>query len=116
MALLHPKTRRFTRQEFERLADLGFFKGRKVELIHGELFQMPAMKNLHAIGMGLGGDVLRLAFGPKFWVRPQLPLIIGEFGEPEPDLAIVPGQPRDYAQHPRSALLILEISDTTLKF
>ncbi len=115
MALTQPRTRRFTRQEYERLADLGFFNGPKVELILGEIIQMSAKKNYHAITLGLGEDVLRAAFGPKFWVRPQLPLVLGKYGEPEPDLAVVPGGPRDYAEHPQSALLVLEISDTTLK-
>jgi Uma2 family endonuclease len=116
MALAQPRTRRFTTQEYERLADDGFFKGQRVELIFGEIIKMPAMKNFHAIAMGLGEDALRSAFGPKFWVRPQLPLVLGKFGEPEPDLAVVAGNPRDYTEHPRSALLVMEISDTSLKF
>jgi Uma2 family endonuclease len=116
MALTQPKTRRFTRQEYERLAVLGFSNGHKVELIFGEIIQMSAMKNYHAIAMGLGEDVLRAAFGPKFWIRPQLPLVLRKYGEPEPDLAVVSGEPRDYTEHPQSALLVLEISDTSLKF
>ena len=116
MALTQPHTRRFTRREYERMADLGFFENRRVELIHGEIIEMAAMKNLHAIGMGLGEDVLRLIFGPKYWVRPQLPLALGKFDEPEPDLAVVSGGPRDYTEHPQSALLIVEISDTSLTY
>jgi Uma2 family endonuclease len=29
---------------------------------------------------------------------------------------VVPGTPRDYTSHPTTALLVLEISDTTLQF
>lgn len=42
------------------------------------------------------------------------PLVVGDDSEPEPDLAIVPGTPRDYPDHPTSALLVVEVSDTTL--
>src|SRR5262245_40050035 len=82
MPTTQPKARRFTRCEYERMADLGFFENRRVELIHGEIIEMAAMKNLHAISMGLGEDALRLIFGSKYWVRPQLPLALGRFGEP----------------------------------
>jgi Uma2 family endonuclease len=48
-------------------------------------------------------------------VRAQLPLALGEYSEPEPDVAVVAGGPRDYAEaHPTSALLVVEVSETTL--
>ncbi len=116
MPLTKPRTRRWTRAEYERLGDLGFFNGKRVELIDGEIIQMPAMKNPHAVSLGLTEDALRRAFGPKCWVRPQVPLVLGRWSEPEPDLAVVPGGPRDYTDHPTSALLVVEISDTSLWF
>ena len=35
---------------------------------------------------------------------------------PEPDLAVVPGRPRDYSAHPNSAALVVEVSDSLLSF
>ena len=36
--------------------------------------------------------------------------------EPEPDLSVVPGNPMDYWDaHPATALLLVEVSDTTLE-
>ena len=36
---------------------------------------------------------------------------------PEPDVAIVPGRPRDFLSgHPRHAVLLVEIADTTLAY
>ncbi|MDW8106761.1 MAG: Uma2 family endonuclease, partial [Armatimonadota bacterium] len=36
---------------------------------------------------------------------------------PVPDLAVVPGKPSDYqAQHPTTALLVVEVADTTLPY
>jgi Uma2 family endonuclease len=50
-------------------------------------------------------------------VRIQLPLALGDDSEPEPDIAVVSGSIRDYRDaHPESALLVIEISDSTLAF
>jgi Uma2 family endonuclease len=47
----------------------------------------------------------------------QTPLAFDPDSEPEPDLAVVVGTPRDYrAHHPTTAVLIMEVSDTTLAF
>ena len=46
-----------------------------------------------------------------------MPLVLGPDCEPEPDLAVASGTPSDYvAQHPDAALLVVEISDSTLQF
>jgi Uma2 family endonuclease len=72
---------------------------------------------LHAASLGLAEDTLRAAFGKGFWVRTQRPLDLGIMMEPEPDIAVVKGTPRDYSgQHPTTALLIVEVSETTLAF
>src|SRR5579885_182049 len=111
-----PRTRRLTRAEFYRMADLGFFRNRRVELINGAIVEMPVMKNPHAVAIALTEDALRKAFGPGFWVRTQMPVALGKWSEPEPDVAVVPGSPRDYSDHPTTALLVAEISDTTLSY
>ena len=55
----------------------------------------------------------------NFWDKSlgtdSAPLIIDPASEPEPDLAVVFGAPREYVnEHPRTALLVIEISDTSL--
>lgn len=48
-------------------------------------------------------------------VRVQLPLILGARSKPDPDIAVCQGSARDYAEsHPTTALLAVEISDSTL--
>jgi Uma2 family endonuclease len=98
------------------MLDFGWFVDRRAELIDGEVLETPPMKNAHAVSLKLTEDALVAAFGPGFWTRSQLPLAISEFSEPLPDLAVVPGKPRDYAEHPTTALLVVEISDSTLAF
>lgn len=48
-------------------------------------------------------------------MRVQCTLILGRRTAPEPDVAVVPGQNRDYANaHPKTALLVVEVADSTL--
>jgi Uma2 family endonuclease len=95
---------------------LGFFNDQRVELIEGEISVMPRMVNPHAVAIGLAQEVLRSAFGAGYWIRNQLPLDLGPRSEPQSDFAVVPGEPRDYRHHPRTALLVVEISDTSLSY
>jgi hypothetical protein len=56
-----------------------------------------------------GNTTLRNAFGSGFQVRTQAPLCLLADSEPEPDLAVVSGRPRDYSDaHPKTALLVVE--------
>jgi Uma2 family endonuclease len=114
MPQTEPRVRRWSRAEYYRLADMGFFRNQRVELIHGRIVKMPPMKNDHAVAVGLVEDALRTTFSKGYWVRVQMPLAMTPTSEPEPDLAVVPGRPRDYTDHPTKALLVVEVSDTTL--
>src|SRR5688572_15390783 len=114
--LSEPQIHRWTRQEYYRMADAGLFHDRRVELIEGEVVDMPPQKNAHYTAILLVQRALEKAFGTNHTVRVQGPLDLGERSQPEPDLAVVPGSPRDYQDHPKTALLVVEVSDTTLAF
>lgn len=106
----------WTVAEFERLFEAGFFApDAKYELIEGEVWEKMTQKTPHAVAVTLAQSLLADAFGVGFVVRVQLPLVFGQNSKPEPDVAIVSGLPRDYLEnHPSTAALIVEISDTTL--
>jgi Uma2 family endonuclease len=114
MRLTEPRTYRWSKEEFHQMADLGWFDDKRVELLDGEIIEMPVAKPPHVMALGLSEEALGRAFGAGFWVRTQAPLALDPDSEPEPDLAVVPGGPRDYPEHPTTALLIVEVSDTTL--
>lgn len=118
MTLTASRARRWNYSEFMRLADLGFFRRQRAELIGGRIVEVAPQHNLHSIAIGLAERAAGAPFGAAFWVRPQLPLHMGKWSGPEPDIAVVPGEPRDYVAtgHPKSALLIIEVSDTTLRY
>jgi Uma2 family endonuclease len=116
--IAEPNLRRWTLDEFQQMGEMGFFTDERVELIDGEIIEMPPQKDVHAIVVSLVDKTFSKALPSGFWVRSQLPLHLGDASEPEPDLSIVKGNPRDYLGkgHPKSALLVAEVSDSTLQF
>ncbi|HEU5407786.1 MAG TPA: Uma2 family endonuclease [Nitrospira sp.] len=108
--------KRWTRREYDRMAEAGLFgPDEQVELLEGEIITVTPQQSLHSACIGLIDGALRQAFGPSYWIRIQLPLIVDPDSEPEPDLAVVPGSPRDYVHdHPRTALLVVEVADSTI--
>lgn len=114
-----PLPRLWTREEFERAGELGLFGvDERLELIEGCIFeQMSPQKSAHATSSQLVEEWARNAFAGGFVVRGQKPLALGERSEPEPDVAVVTGAARDYTGgHPQTALLVVEIADTTLRY
>jgi Uma2 family endonuclease len=110
------RPRLWTREEYDKMIDTGFLaSGERVELLDGEVLQMPPLKSLHATAIQLAQEAMIRAFGPGFLVRNQMPLMIDPHSEPEPDIAVVPGTARDYRDaHPSTALLVVEVSEATL--
>jgi Uma2 family endonuclease len=111
-----PRPRRWTCTEFHRLGDMGVFEGQRAMLVDGEILEEGLMNPPHAITLGLVEEAVQTAFGAGWWLRHQSPLVLGQDIDPVPDLAIVPGRPRDYAGHPTTADLVVEVADTSLNF
>jgi Uma2 family endonuclease len=118
MDFTEPRPFRWTKEDYYRLCEAEWFQGRRVQLIEGEIVEMPAQKNWHAIAITLTEDALRAAFGPGHWVRVQMSLDLSPRSVPDPDLAVVPGTPRSHltANNPTTALLIVEVAETTLSY
>jgi Uma2 family endonuclease len=115
-----PRLYRWSRLDYERLVEIGLLEGRHVELIGGEIVQMSPKGPRHATTTVLLVPALEGAFaGIDCHVRPDLPLALGDWDEPEPDVAVVVGGRRDYAEaHPTAArtLLVVEVADTTAAY
>lgn len=110
--------RRWTRVEYEQMIEHDLFRPEeRVELVDGEILRMAAQNSPHMTAVGLVDDALRAAFGAGVHIRAQGPLAVDPMSMPEPDVAVVGGSRRDYRnEHPESALLIVEVADTTLSF
>jgi Uma2 family endonuclease len=110
------RTRRWRRVEYERLVDLGVFVGERLELLDGVLVVGEPQASPHAAIVAKVGRVLAVAFGDGWHERLHSPLALGDFSEPEPDVAVVAGPPDDYiAAHPSTAALVVEVADSSLR-
>lgn len=111
-----PNTRRWRRVEYERLVELGVFTGERLELLDGLLVVREPQGSPHAAIVAQVGQVLGQAFGAGWHPRLHAPLALDDDSEPEPDVAIVAGEPRDYERaHPRTAALVVEVADSSLR-
>jgi Uma2 family endonuclease len=110
--------RNFSRLEYDKMIDAGVFgEGEHVELVGGAIVEMSPEGPHHAGTIDLIAEILRRTFGPGFTIRVQHPLVIDPDGEPEPDLAVVAGEPRAHLDaHPRSAALVVEVAESSLAY
>lgn len=118
MALSSAKPRSFSVDDYAKMIDAGVFRsGERVELIEGSIVAMAAHNLRHSMRMTHLTTLFVLRFHETHDVRVQQPLTLGTHSEPEPDFAIVPTAVTDGAtRHPAMADLVLEISDSSLRF
>ena len=109
--------KRWTLEEFHRLCTIPEFENRRTILVDGEILELPDSSPSQDIATGQMAETLRSVFGDDCWVRIRMSLILGAATNPFPALAVVPGPRRQYASdHPTSALLVGEVSESTLLF
>lgn len=107
--------RRFTRAEYDRMGELQFFRGERVELIYGTLVRMSPIRPSHSSTVGRLNELLLPRLLGRATVRIQQPFVAHDDSEPEPDVAIVPkGQYSD--RHPELALLVIEVAERSLTY
>ena len=105
---------RWTVKHYFRMSELGFFGDRKVELLNGEIIEVPAQAHPHRLSLSRLSRLLNAAFDPgQFWVVGQGTLALSRYSAPDPDYHVfdVPeGTPDDQLPRP---FLVIEVSDTT---
>ena len=108
--------RRWTRPEYDRLIEVGILRtGDRVELLGGQLCVSEPQNSPHATAISLASEALRQAFTGLWHIRIQSPIALDQESEPEPDLVVVAGRPRDYlADHPARPALVVEVADSSL--
>jgi Uma2 family endonuclease len=92
----------------------------RVELLDGEVFEVPPMLPGHAATITRLINLLTDQLDRAEWnVRSQLPVRLDDSSEPEPDVCVVRGPASRYDnRHPEASdlALVIEVSDTTLGF
>jgi Uma2 family endonuclease len=116
MKLTEPRTYRWTRTEFAQMRELGWFIDKRVELLDGEIVEMPVPGIDHCKCTDRAAEALRNVFGTGYWVMAQMPLNLSPHSEPLPDVGVVASDRDSYTDLPTTALLVGEVSDTTLAY
>jgi Uma2 family endonuclease len=110
--------RKWTRLEYDRLLEAEFLGPEdRIELLGGHMIVKEPQHSPHATSIRLVQRTLTAAFGPGWDVRTQAPVALDDESEPEPDVSVVPGDPRDYRDaHPERPALIVEVALSRLRF
>jgi len=116
----HQLARRwFTVGEYNRMAETGILsEDDRVELIEGEIVEMSPIGSRHAACVNRLNMFLSRQVGQSFIVSVQNPIVVSDYSEPEPDLAVLRWRDDYYEQElPRAAdvLLVIEVADTSVE-
>jgi Uma2 family endonuclease len=112
------RTRSWTRLEYDRLVEAEILGPEdRVELLGGAMVVKEPQYSPHATAISLVHRGLTTALGSAWHARVQMPIALDEESEPEPDICVVPGDPRDYRDaHPERPVLIVEVALSRLRF
>ena len=112
--------RLWTVEEYHQMAEAGIFHPEeRVELIAGQIIRMSAKGTAHGSAVGRTDKLLQNRLGEQAWIRIEQPVVLDDFSEPEPDVAVVRIDPLDYADHhptPSEVYLIIEVADSSFKY
>jgi len=117
----HPQPRRlrFSVDEYYKMIEIGLLKDyEKAEIIDGELIQKIPIGDKHASVVNNLTRIFVKSVSNDVLVSVQNPLRLSDYNEPEPDFVLADLTKYDGKRHPRpaEALLVVEVSDSTLKY
>jgi Uma2 family endonuclease len=120
VATFSPQRHRITVEEYYRMAEAGIFKAEdRVELIEGEVIDMPPIGIDHAYFVNRLTSIFIQRVGLQANVSSQNPIRLNARSEPQPDIALLRYR-EDFYRHTRPGpvdiLLLVEVSDTTLRY
>ena len=111
--------RTFTVEEYHRMGEAGVFgPDERVELIRGVIREMSPKGRRHSIAVGLATQIFDRRLEGRASVQIQDALTIeGICSEPEPDVIVNSSpDPRDVRSEKSEPLLVIEVSDSSLRF
>ena len=119
LATVDVRRRRFTVEEYYRMAEVGILTERdRVELIEGEIIEMSPIDLRHSLCVSALHGRLSRAIGERAEHWSANPVRLFSHTMPQPDVMFVRGPLSRYTEHPGPAdvLLLVEVSDTSYRF
>jgi Uma2 family endonuclease len=110
----------FTVAQYNRMGEAGILtEDDRVELVEGEIIEMSPIGRRHAACVGRLTNLLGRLLTDRAIVWVQNPIVLDDYSEPQPDVALLRRRDDFYEQSlptPGDVLLIVEVSDTTLEY
>jgi Uma2 family endonuclease len=117
-SLPSPELLRLSVEQYEAMGRAGILRAEdKVELLEGLLVRKMTKHPPHRIATRQTRVALESIVGVDFYVDTQEPIVTAD-SSPEPDVAVIRGDTRDYADHnpPASAVaLVVEVADDSIR-
>jgi Uma2 family endonuclease len=111
------KRYRFTRADYHRMAQTGILKPDvRVELIDGDIVEMNPIGRFHKASVDRLNELLLPNVRGSAIVRVQSSIVLGDYGEPEPDVTLLRYRADFYAESDETIadiLLVIEVADTS---
>lgn len=115
--MAEPLKRLFTVSEYHSMAEAGILSEEdRVELIEGEIYRMAPIGSRHA---GCVNRLIHLFKGAEGILPAQNPVVLNDFSEPQPDMALLRWRDDFYASshpNPDDILLLIEVADSSVGF
>ncbi|NEP74627.1 MAG: Uma2 family endonuclease [Okeania sp. SIO2G4] len=112
--------RLFTVDQYYKMLEAGVLtENERVELIRGEIVKMSPIGIHHANCVDNLTELFILSLAKTVTVRVQNPVRLNDNSEPEPDIALLQrrqGFRRTQHPQPEDIFLLIEVSDTTVKY
>ena len=112
--------RHFSVTEYKRMAETGILsEDDRVELIEGEIVETSPIGSRHAACVRRLDALFNRMLGETAQVSAQNPILIDDYSQPEPDVALLKPRPDYYSEeHPaaRDVLLVVEVADTSVEY
>jgi Uma2 family endonuclease len=117
MAEIALQPKRWTIDEYHQLIETGLLGDTHVELLNGQIIEMPPENPPHAYQSQEADRYLARLLEPHAYIRQAKPITLPNNSEPEPDIAVVrpPGNLyRHRHPYPEDIFFLIEYSDSTL--
>lgn len=107
----------WTADEYLCLGESGALVGLRIELVHGRIVDMSPQGSAHALAVDYVRSALTGVLPDDAFLRSESSFVAAGRSVPEPDVMLLDGPPARYRDAlPSAARLIVEVSDSTLRY